>query len=302
MQNQKPVLVVGATGYLGGEICKQLISANKKVRALVRSTSDAGKVQQLKEAGIEIATGDIKDPGSLTKAFEGVGTVISTVTSTLSRTAGDNIQSVDLQGQLNVADAAEAAGVEHFIYISFFECPDHFPLQDAKRTVEKRITGSRMTYTILRPNFFMEVWLSPHLGFDPLNGAATIYGNGMNRVSWIAIRDVAAFAVASIDNPSAQNAIIELGGPHALSPLEVVEIFEERTGEKINVTFFPEDAIRAQKESTQDALQQSFSGLMLAYAKGVPMEMDATLKKFGVQPTSVKDFSYHVYGAEKLIT
>ena len=54
-------LVVGATGLLGGEICRQLAAKSKSVRALVRSTSDPAKVKALKEYGIELAEGDLKD-------------------------------------------------------------------------------------------------------------------------------------------------------------------------------------------------------------------------------------------------
>ena len=67
---------------------------------------------------------------------------------------------------------------------------------------------SGMTYTILRPNFLMEVWLSSRLGFDFLNANATIYGAGNNKVSWISQGDVATFAVASLDNPAACDATL----------------------------------------------------------------------------------------------
>ena len=68
-----------------------------------------------------------------------------------------------------------------------------------------------MTYTILQPSFFMEVWLSPALGFDAANATAQIYGSGQNKISWISYQDVARFAVASLDNPTARNAEIEVG-------------------------------------------------------------------------------------------
>ena len=63
------VLVAGATGFLGGEICRQLIGKNKNVKGLVRTTSDANKVAQLKELGVQIVEGDFKDKSSLKNAF-----------------------------------------------------------------------------------------------------------------------------------------------------------------------------------------------------------------------------------------
>jgi uncharacterized protein YbjT (DUF2867 family) len=56
----------------------------------------------------------------------------------------------------------------------------------------------------------MEAWLSPVVGFDAANAKATVYGTGQNPISWIAIQDVARFAVASLDHPAAKNATLEL--------------------------------------------------------------------------------------------
>lgn len=298
MTNKNSVLVVGATGNLGTEICRQLVATQKHVKGLVRKTSDAGKIKTLKDLGVEMVTGDVKEPGTLKNAFDGVRTVISTTSSTVSRSEGDNIESVDRAGQLNVVNAARAAGVEQFIFISFLASDESFPLQDAKREVERAIAGSGMRYTILRPTFFMEVWLGPHLGFDPLNGKATIYGDGNNSISWIAMKDVASFAVASLDNAAADNNIIDLGGPEALSPREVVKIFEERLEKNIELQLVPVTAIQMQMEGTDDPLQKSFAGLMLTYASGARVPMDETLKKIPVKLTSVKDYCIRLTGAE----
>jgi len=80
------------------------------------------------------------------------------------------------------------------------------------------VVASGIAYTILRPTFFTEIWLSPAVGFDATNATATIYGAGQNPISWISLGDVAEFAVCCRDNPEARNAILELGGPQALSP------------------------------------------------------------------------------------
>ena len=52
------------------------------------------------------------------------------------------------------------------------------PSLDPKREVERHLKESGMTYTILQPTFFMEVWLSPALGFDAAQGTAQVYGSG----------------------------------------------------------------------------------------------------------------------------
>src|SRR6266542_612167 len=287
--NNSPVMVVGATGFLGMEICRQLIAAKRKVKGLVRTSSDPAKVHALQQMGVETVKGDIKDVASLNNAFKDVDAVISTASSTFSRQEGDSIESVDDAGQLNVVEAANNAGANQFIFISFKAMLEECPLQTAKRKVEKQLMESKMNYTILRPTFFMEIWLSPAIGFDFPNSKATIYGEGINKLSWISLRDVAAFAVASLDNPLAMNSIFELGGPDALSPLEVVKIFEQHTGTTFAVGRVPQEAIVIQKNGATDSLTESFAALMLAYAEGSMIDMKEALTTCPIELTSVKD-------------
>ena len=289
--NSSTVLVAGATGFLGGEICRQLIAKNKNVRALVRVTSDPNKVAQLKELGVEIVEGDLKDSSSLDNALHGVSAIISTVSSTFSRQEGDSIKTVDDEGQNNLINAAVHADINQFIYISFCAMPDQFPLQTAKRKVEKHLVESGLNYTILQPTFFMESWLSPALGFDYPNATATIYGEGKNKISWIAIKDVASFAVASLDNPAAKNISMELGGLAAISPLEVVNIFEANHGKHFKLQFVPEEALRAQKDAAQDPLSESFAALMLSFALGSEINMKNLLDVFPIELTTVNDYA-----------
>jgi len=276
-------LIVGATGLLGGEICRLLAEQGKAVRALVRETSNSDKVTRLKGLGAEVVRGDLKDRSSLEAACRGANAVVSTASSTLSRQEGDSIESVDRQGQLNLIEAAEEAGVTHFVLISFPNVDVDFPLQSAKRAVEDRLRRSRMTYTILQPTFFTEVWLSPALGFDPTNATAQIYGGGHNKISWISFQDVAQFAVAALDNPQATNAVIKLGGPDALSPLEVVRLAEQAVGKTVGVQHVAEEALRAQHHAATDSLQQSFAGLMLYYAHGDAIDMADALRALPVR-------------------
>lgn len=284
-------LVAGATGLLGKEICRLLVDAGKPVRAMARRASAQTKVGELERLGAEVVRGDLKDRQSLSAACRGVRTVISTASSTLSRQEGDTIESVDRDGQKSLIDAARAAGAQHFILVSFPNMKVEFPLQTAKREVEKHLKESGLNYTILQPTFFMEVWLSPALGFDAANAEARIYGAGRAPISWISYRDVARFAAASVDNPEAQGAVIELGGPEALSPLEVVRIFEDVTGRKFNVHYIEEEQLEAQKEASEDTLQESFAGLMLGYARGQSVDMRETLRRFPLPLTSVRAYA-----------
>ena len=293
MEIQQPssILVVGSTGYLGMEVCRQLTVANKKVTGLIRKTSAPEKVNALKQWGVETLEGDLKDKASIKKALAGVTTVISTASSTISHQDGDSIQTVDNEGQSNLVDAAVSAGVKQFIFISVSPMPDDSPLMLAKQKVENKITASGMAYTILQPSFFMEIWLGPALGFDFPNAKATIYGAGLNKISWIAIKDVAAFAVAAIDNPYAKNKKLPLGGAEALSPLEVVALFEKVGNKKFELQHVPVEVLEGQRNGAPDDLGKSFASIMLGYASGDEINMNETLKPIPVKMVSVQDYA-----------
>jgi uncharacterized protein YbjT (DUF2867 family) len=267
------ILVAGATGYLGTEICRLLRERGTDVRALVRHTSSQEKVEALRTLGVELVMGDLKNPRSLDAACQDIDTVISTASVTLSRQPDDTIQRVDQDGQIALVDAAVANGVQRYLFVSFsgnleLECALH----TAKRAVERAVRESGMTYTILRPSFFTEVWLSPALGFDVANGRARIFGTGDQRMSWISLADVARVTVESIDHPAARNAVFELGG-EAVSPNELVKEVERRTGRSMQVERIPAEALQAQRAQATDPLEHSMTTLCLGYAQGDEVDL-----------------------------
>jgi len=290
------IFVAGATGFLGAEICRRLIERGESGRGLVRSTSDPQTVERLRSLGVECVVGDVRDRASLDSACRGVQTVVSTVTTTRSRQPGDSIETTDEAGQLNLVEAARSAGVGRFVYVSYSgNLADEGPLTHAKRAVETSLTASGMTYVILRPSYFMEVWLSPNVGFDYPNRQATIYGDGGGKISFISLGDVAEFAARSAVRTSGSE-IIELGGPEALAPLEVVQIFEEAAATPFAVQRVPVDALQTQFTAATDSLQKSFAGLMLDYARGDEIPMAATLQEFPLTLTSVQEYARNVVG------
>ena len=284
-------LLVGATGLLGPEICQRLVEAEHQVRALIRPTADEAKRAALVGLGVELVEGDLKEAGSLARACAGVQAVISTASSTLSRQAGDSIESVDQQGQLALVEAARRAGVDRFVFVSFRDNPNiQFPLTVAKRAVERALKSSGMAYTILQASYFMEVWLTPALGFDAANGKVRLSGDGSRSISWISYRDVARAAAAAVIEGTARNMVVELGGPQALSPREVVRMFEAAGAGEIATESVPEAALEAQMKEATDSLQKSFAGLMLQCAAGDAIDTTTSSRLFPFQMTSVRDF------------
>lgn len=288
-------LVVGSTGVVGFEICRLLTAQGETVRALVRRSSRPDRVEALQALGAELVTGDLTDPASLAVACSGVEVVFSTATAIVSQQPGDSLDRVDLAGQKALVDAARAAGVTRFAYVSALNLQAGYPLADAKHAVEAHLRASGLDYTILQPSCFMDVWLTPMIGFDYPNAKAAVYGDGTQPLAWIHSSDVARVAVAAARDPSCRNAVVAVGGPDRLAPNDVIAVFEEVSGRRFDVQYVPVDALRAQQSAAIDPVQQSFAALMLRYAAGDPV-MPPLPPGLSVATTSVRDYAARALG------
>jgi uncharacterized protein YbjT (DUF2867 family) len=284
-------LVVGATGIVGQLIVLGLCGQGRAVRALVRGGARHEKAAPLVSAGAKVVDADLTKPQTLPSACAGVETVVCTATS-MPHGKDDGLRCVDHDGVLALIDAAERAGVRHFIYTSYSgNLRVDSPLETAKRACENRLLSGKMRVTILRPSYFMEMWLSPVLGFDPSNGRARIYGPGDAKISYISVQDVVSFALSAAAKPQDSAVILEMGGPEQLSLLEVVGIFEKSLGKRFELEKVPLAALEEQHRST-DPLQKTFAALMIGYAKGDMIAASLeTARRYGVRLHTVSEYA-----------
>ena len=285
------ILVVGGTGLVGRQVAVALQRRNGSVRALVRGGSAHPKAGELESEGIQIVDGDLRRPQSLAIACEGIDAVVCTAT-TMPTGVDDGLRRVDHDGVLALIDAAEGAGAKKFVYTSYSgNLRRQSALETAKRDCEARLLQSSMNAVVLRPTYFMEVWLGPHLGFDPMNGRARIIGAGEAKISYISASNVAEFAVSALLRETGKQAILELGGPEPLSQLDVVRIFERTLGTTCQLDFVPVEALQ-QQHSSADPLQRTFAALMLGCADGDVIPGAAALaKEYGIQLRSVQQYA-----------
>ncbi len=285
-------LIVGATGMLGGQIVRLLSESGKKVRAVVRSDALEEKRAALAALPIEIVSADLRDPRSIRTACEGATAIVSTATAIMSRDPTNNIDAVDRAGQLGLVGAATEAGVERFVLISFPPNPLDYAFQRAKRAAEQSLVESGLAYTVLQSCAFMEVWLSPMLGFDLRAGKARILGDGNQRVSWISIRDVARFACAASEGGAFTRQFVPLGGPDALSPLEVVRLAEElwHRSSPISCEMVPEPALQGMFRGAKSPAEEALAASMLTTAHGQTVESGKAQELLPGRMVTVRDF------------
>jgi uncharacterized protein YbjT (DUF2867 family) len=288
------ILVAGATGRLGGDIALRLLAQGKPVRVLLRHNSPAEALaaqglavhpKELIEAGAEPVYGDLKDRASLDAAVRGVKTVITTA-NTEVRGGDDNPMTVDLQGNLNLIDAAKAAGVDNFIFVSVlgFDPNSPNPLFAAKSKTEEHLITSGMRYTILAPDIFAEVWLGLVLGMPLMNNApVTLVAPASHRHSFVSARDVAAYAVAAVEHPAARSKRIPIGGPEALSSQDVVAKASGVLGHALQVNL-------VQPGEPIPFLPPGAGQILIASEQYESViEMERLSETFGVPPTPIAD-------------
>jgi NADH dehydrogenase len=296
------ILVVGATGLLGGTITRKLLQEGEAVRMLVRHNSPAAELakrglatppETLLAAGAQPVYGDLKDPPSLAKACAGIDTVITTANSVL-RGGADTIETVDLRGTQSLIDAAEEAGVSHFIYVSVMDARINSPnpLSHAKATCEAHLKQSAMAYTILRPGIFMEVWIGAVVG-APLQAGlpVTLVGNATNRHAFVSLLDVADYAVTAVHHPDAQDATIPIGGPEAYSWCDIVAAVGQVSGRPVPVNHV---AVGDPVPLLPPPMASLFAGMETFESY---IDMADTAVRFGIKPTSLRALSERLFGS-----
>src|ERR671912_2691761 len=225
------LLVVGATGRVGGAAVERLLEAGFEVRAVVRRPEKGARLRSL---GAETVVGDATTPETLGPAVEGCAGVFSALGAGPGR---GGAQTVEYQGNLNLLSAARSAGVERFVYSSV-HLADH-PLAQRvgafreKARFERELGAAQdVASTVLRPTIFMET-----LDMMLQGPVAFVPGRQRRPVSFIAARDIARAAVRAIQRDILGR--YELAGPETLTFDEAFHRLGKARGTKIRTLHVP---------------------------------------------------------------
>jgi uncharacterized protein YbjT (DUF2867 family) len=199
------------------------------------------------------------------------------------------VETVDLEGNQCLVESAAASGVKHFIFVSAQgEDPDSpVPFLRAKGLTSQLLRRSGMDYTVLHPDFYMDVWI-PLVVLGPVQAGrpVSIVSGGRRRHYCVAVRDVAGLAVGCVDNDAAVNRDFLIGGPEPLSWSDIISTFEKVNGMKVQVQSHD---LGAPMPGFPDAV----AGLMAAletYDSPQPVSSAEAERTFGVRLTTVESF------------
>jgi uncharacterized protein YbjT (DUF2867 family) len=242
MGNDGPVVVIGGTGMLGGQVVTALLDRGKRVRALVRPKSDASRLMR---AGVEIASGDMMEPASLRRAMDGADAVVSTAAGYTRHSKGDTSE-IDTTGNRNLADAADQAGVRRFVLTSIVTCDQtpQIPHFWHKKLAEDRLEELGVPFVSLRPGAFLDQ--ITRMGGDPFAKRRLFwFGSPTIPLTYVLTSDLAGYLADAVDAPGVDGQRIDIGWDRPVSMQEIAQISGRLLGRQIRVRTIPAGLISA---------------------------------------------------------
>lgn len=223
------ILVTGATGNQGGAIARQLLSRGYRVRAVTRNP-ESDKAKSLTGLGAQVVQGDYDDPQSLERALEGVWGAYS-----VQNTWEAGVVKEEEQGKL-FAEIARQKNIAHFVYSSVGSAHRNtgIPHFENKWRIEQKIRELAFpSYTILRPAFFMENFLSPWFKPALLEGKLSLALNPDTVLQMIAVEDIGKFGALAFENHEKMSGLeLDISGDQRTMP-ETADIISRAMDKKI---------------------------------------------------------------------
>jgi uncharacterized protein YbjT (DUF2867 family) len=242
MTSDRPVVVVGGTGLLGEQVVAELRSRGKRVRALVRPTSDATRLER---TGVEIARGDMMDPASLLDAMDSADAVVSTAAGYTRHSKGDTNE-IDTIGNRNLADAASRVGVRRFVLTSILTCDQtpQVPHFWHKKLAEDRLEELGVPFVALRPGAFLDMIV--RMGGDPFAKRRLMwFGSPKIPLTFVLTQDLAGYLAEAVDAPGVDGQRIDIGWDRPVSMQDIAQISGQLLTQQIRVRTIPAGVINA---------------------------------------------------------
>ena len=278
------ILVIGATGRVGGAAVRHLLGAGFDVRALVRS---AERGRRLRPSGAQPVVGDVTEPETLAPALACCAGVFCALSAETEREA----EEVEYRGNVNLLSAARRAGVSRFVYSSAL-LVDH-PLAQAVGTLREKarfeeilLGTDDVSATVLRPVMFMETLLLA------LHGpVAFVPGRQRRPARWISVDDVARAAVRALERDVTGRH--ELAGPDTATFDEAYRRLSRVWSRRIVVLHPPLATMRLAGRCSAP-VEELANMFALFDDAGYASDSPGLRETFGVQPTTIEGWAARV--------
>ncbi len=233
MEHRQRVLVLGATGYVGGRLVPELIRAGCVVRCMTRTPAGLGGTRWAGD--VEVVEGDLSDLSSIGPAFEGIDQVVYLVHSL---GVGDDFMQQERVTARNARKAAEHAGVRHLVYVGGLgdDSDDLSPHLQSRHDVGRELASGPTPVTELRAAIILGAGSA---SFEMLRSLVEVLPAMIaprwvteTRVQPIAISDLLTYLVAAVVRGPGDDHhdIVEVGGPDDFSYRDLMDVYAEVAG------------------------------------------------------------------------
>ncbi|MDQ2747998.1 MAG: SDR family oxidoreductase [Actinomycetota bacterium] len=235
------VLVAGGTGRLGTLVTGLLSSGGFSVRVLTR---DPQRAAHLVDRHVEVVTGDVRDPATLTAATTGVEVVISAVHG-FAGPGGGTPATIDRDGNVNLIQAARSAGADVVLMSGVGAAPDS-PLElfAMKHAAEVELAASGVSWTIVRASAFLELWVELLTGTAGRSNRPLVFGRGQNPINFVSVGDVAALVARVVTDPQTRGQTLQIGGPDNVTMTDLARLVMASSGDSREPRHLPRAALR----------------------------------------------------------
>ncbi|MEV7740003.1 SDR family oxidoreductase [Streptomyces sp. NPDC088921] len=254
------VLVTGASGTVGNLVVRRLAEQGVPVRGVVRRQQSATVLRGQELPDVEVVVADLANEAAVAPLMDGVDAVFLVAANVPDQ----------LDQELFVIRAASAAKVRRLVKLSVGGASPDAPLALARvhHAAEQELAASGLTYTVLRPSFFMDNLLQYIPWIDSSGRLPLPTGDGA--MSMINSRDIADVAAAELTTDSSENHDLVLTGPEALT----IDQALARVGEVIGHSLSHLDATR------EDFLRRyTADGNTAEYAEDIATLYDGILRQ-----------------------
>jgi uncharacterized protein YbjT (DUF2867 family) len=281
------ILISGATGRIGTAASLELHAAGIPFRVFLR---DPDKYALKDSPGIEIMTGDFQDEASVRKAMTGVERALLVTGNGPDQASNER----------SFATIAADSGVDHLVKVSSLEASAEATtvLPTMHYASEQFIESRGLTWTFLRPNFFMQNLLL--YAASIANAGLFALPLGDAKAAMIDARDVGEIAAKALSEDGHENKIYRLNGPDLVTFGDVAKRMSAALGKEIRyVDQSPEDfrATLMQFVPSEEQVD-AICGVFSEIAKGVLEELTPTAKDIlGRDPRTIEQFTKDFSGA-----
>ncbi len=236
MVTKNGVLVTGITGKQGGAVAESLRRHGIRVVGLTRNVE---KAAAWKERGVELLEGDLSDRKALDRALETVESAY------LVTTPFEGGMDAEISMGTSFVDAARNADIDHLVFSSVVAADRRtgIPHFETKARIEEHLKGSGVPFTIIRPVFFMENFLSPWVLPGIREGKVVMGVRPDRRLQMISVHDIGEFVSAAFRSADPYlRQTIEIAGDELTIP-DALGVISRVTNHPVRYEALPDDML-----------------------------------------------------------